>query len=83
MRFGSATTPVVADSTDRRDKLNADIEAFLAQGGEITQIETGVSGENIGPARDHAKLQAQRDKGVYSDKKAGSGKTPWRKGVKR
>ena len=46
-----------AQLEDRRTQLQKDIEAFLAKGGHIDQVESGLSGDKSAPAHS---LQGQR-----------------------
>jgi len=46
-----------AQIEDRRTQLQKDIEAFLANGGHIDQVESGLSGDKNSPAQT---LQGQR-----------------------
>ena len=47
----SASKAKPAHAVETSDSINAQIEAFLKSGGEIQQINKGVSGQTFGPSK--------------------------------
>jgi hypothetical protein len=47
----SHSKPKPAPAVETSDSINAQIAAFLKSGGEIQQIEKGVSGQTFAPSR--------------------------------
>ena len=47
----SASKSKPAPAVETSDSINAQIEAFLKSGGEIQQINKGVSGQTFGPSK--------------------------------
>lgn len=52
---------IAIPTRDLRDKIDADIEAFLKAGKKIQQIPTGVSGQENKPKK-HIKLGKSKEK---------------------
>ncbi len=51
-----------ASHAEQRERLERDLEAFLAAGNEITVIPTGVSGQDPLQARKHLRLGPPKDR---------------------
>lgn len=51
MRKKATPTPKPAPATETRESIEAQVAAFLKSGGEIQQVERGVSGQVWTPSR--------------------------------
>ena len=54
--MASRTNQINQPTRALREKIDADIAAFLKSGKKITEIPTGVSGQESGPKSRHIKL---------------------------
>ena len=54
--MASKTNQIAQPTRALREQINADVEAFLKSGKKITEIPSGVSGQESGPKSRHIKL---------------------------
>ena len=54
--MASRTNQIAQPTRALREQINADVEEFLKSGKKITEIPSGVSGQESGPKSRHIKL---------------------------